>query len=158
MTPLVTTKPSQNINIRDLGASRLKWTRPHKRSNYQKKKKKKKNSTAVNLSGLEQKTKKTKMDWEWFFLVLTMMTATPAVVLLCLGAVLKCVCSLPVTSIFILFSITASSCTHRHVKCITISYTGNYLHGQTTNVYVDIHRTVQRFQALKAPQGSIQNK
>lgn len=31
-----------------------------------------------------------------------MMTDTPAVVLLCLAAVLKCVCSLPVTSIFML--------------------------------------------------------
>lgn len=34
--------------------------------------------------------------------VLTTMTDTPAVVLLCLAAVLKCVCSLPVTSIFML--------------------------------------------------------
>lgn len=41
--------------------------------------------------------------------VLTMMTDTPAVELLCLGAVLKCVLSLPVTSIFMLFPITTSS-------------------------------------------------
>lgn len=39
-----------------------------------------------------------------------MMTDTPAV-LLCLGSVLKCVFSLPVTSIFMLFSMTASSVT-----------------------------------------------
>lgn len=39
---------------------------------------------------------------------LTMMTDTPAVVLLCFGAVLKCVCSLPVTSIFMLFPMTSS--------------------------------------------------
>lgn len=38
-----------------------------------------------------------------------MMTDTPAVALLCFGAVLKCVFSLPVTSIFMLFSMTASS-------------------------------------------------
>ena len=38
-----------------------------------------------------------------------MMTDTPAVVLSCLGAVLKCVFSLPVTSIFMLFPVTASS-------------------------------------------------
>lgn len=43
------------------------------------------------------------------FSVLTMMTDTPAVVLSCLGAVLKCVFSLPVTSIFMLFPMTASS-------------------------------------------------
>lgn len=40
-----------------------------------------------------------------------MMTDTPAAVLLCLGAVLKCVFSLPVTSIF-MFSVTASSYIH----------------------------------------------
>lgn len=38
-----------------------------------------------------------------------MMTDTPAVELLCLGAVLKCVLSLPVTSIFMLFPIMTSS-------------------------------------------------
>lgn len=41
--------------------------------------------------------------------VLTMITDTPAVVVLCFGAVLKCVFSLPVTSIFMLFPVTASS-------------------------------------------------
>lgn len=78
-----------------------------------------------------------------------MMTATPAVVLLCLGAVLKCVCSLPVTSTFILFSITTSSCTHRHIKCVMISYTGNYLNAQITVVSVHIYRTVKGFQHQK---------
>lgn len=50
------------------------------------------------------------------FWVLTMMTDTPAVVLLCLGAVLKCVFSLPVTSIFMLFPMTASSYIHTNVQ------------------------------------------
>lgn len=43
------------------------------------------------------------------FSVLTMMTDTPAVVSLCLGSVLKCVFSLPVTAIIMLFSKNASS-------------------------------------------------
>lgn len=45
-----------------------------------------------------------------------MMTFTPAVVVLCFGAVLKCVFSLPVTSIFMLFSMTASSYVHTNVQ------------------------------------------
>lgn len=46
-----------------------------------------------------------------------MMTDTPAVVLLCLAAVLKCVCSLPVTSIFML-SPEISSYTHTDTQAI----------------------------------------
>lgn len=45
----------------------------------------------------------------WTFAVLTMMTDTPAAVLLGLGSVLKCVFSLPDTSVFMLFSKSASS-------------------------------------------------
>lgn len=40
---------------------------------------------------------------------LTVRTDTPAVVALCLGSVLKCVFSLPVTSVLMLFSKSASS-------------------------------------------------
>lgn len=47
--------------------------------------------------------------------VLTMMTDTPAVVLLCLAAVLKCVCSFPVTSVFML-SPAISSYTRTDVR------------------------------------------
>lgn len=43
------------------------------------------------------------------FAVLTMMTDTPAAVPLGLGSVLKCVFSLPDTSVFMLFSKSASS-------------------------------------------------
>lgn len=54
------------------------------------------------------------------------MTDTPAVVLLCLVAVLKCVFSLPVTSIFMLSPMTASSYIHTSrqwgevVRCLSI--------------------------------------
>lgn len=41
---------------------------------------------------------------------LTMMTDTPAVVLFCFGVVLKCVFSLPETSVFMLVFLTASCC------------------------------------------------
>lgn len=43
------------------------------------------------------------------FSMLTKMTDTPAVVSLCLGSVLKCVFSLPVTSVIMLFSKSVSS-------------------------------------------------
>ena len=83
------------------------------------------------------------------FWVLTMMTDTPAVVLLCFGAVLKCVFSLPVTSIFMLFSTTASSYVHTQTRLVYNTFTKVFFFFATFEVWFTFTAQCKRLRHQK---------